>query len=168
MELFEHGGWRAAGEAGAGGGTQCGDARVVSPKSTGTTHRHSEWRKENTAQRSRPPVLPRPAAGPVRPLAIAKHVCARGPLNERAPESAQAPGAQLPLQGEIQSCQDLQFELDAQRQVNSDIVAQLQDLKGLYDVARAQVHGAGGAPRQAQAQNFVGNMLALRTPADSM
>ena len=27
------------------------------------------------------------------------------------------------------------------------------------------VHGAGGAPRQAQAQNFVANLLGLRTPA---
>ena len=30
----------------------------------------------------------------------------------------------------------------------------------------ADVAGAGGAPRQAQAQNFVANLLGLRTPAD--
>jgi len=38
-----------------------------------------------------------------------------------------------------QKCQELQFELDAQRQVNADIMMQLQDLKVLYDVARSQV-----------------------------
>lgn len=51
----------------------------------------------------------------------------------------QTEGSQRLLEDDEQKCQELQFELDAQRQVNADIMMQLQDVKGLYDVARSQV-----------------------------
>ena len=52
---------------------------------------------------------------------------------------AQTEGSQRLLEDEERKCQELQFELDALRQVNADIMMQLQDVKGLYDVARSQV-----------------------------